>query len=255
VLVKGRNVAKFYGDSVPSLADLLPNYMGHQAWVDLMEAMEELFGTDVYGYTEALKYIRSRYIPAAESAIAERRLLDDSEYAVYDLVTNRMRLNFLGFQLSDPSVVGATQLVQFTRNVGQYWFEKGQVNAADFLAYCLNAEVTVVQMWTQDYSTFVEKAAAGPPVWEGGAWYPTTHVRMRFDAAKFNSAQVPVLVKLYYDIANYNIVLESVVTDVVTHILASQQMPGDEGGAPIPSPILSLTHHAVVTYTHFSENF
>jgi hypothetical protein len=70
-------------------------------------------------------------------------------------------------------------------------------------------------MWTTDYITFYPEGDPfiGTPIWEGGSWYPTTHVSINWDSGKFN---VPLnnVVSLFNDVSNYNLVLNDISTSI-----------------------------------------
>lgn len=197
--------------------DLLPPYMSHQAWQDLADAVETLFDENVTPWVGALAALRHSFIgdrtdsnsPLA-AALAARDLIPDTAYTTFDVTTERLRLNMLGCRLS--SVVGSDPetLARFTRHVGSYWQEKGTSRLTDFLAFCTNSNVTVDMLWTTDYVDF--SATPGTPVWEGGAWYPTTHVDLTFDGVSFD-ADVPSFIRFFYDLANYNVVIRRVKVD------------------------------------------
>lgn len=131
-------------------------------------------------------------------------MIPESAYEVFDIETERQRLNMLGCRLS--SIVGSDPetLARFTRNIGTYWYGKGTSKVRDFLAFCTNNAVTAIELWTEDYITFSE--TPGTPIWEGGTWYPTTHVNLLFSEASFN-ADVASFIQFFYDIANYNVVV------------------------------------------------
>lgn len=210
--------------------DLLPAYMSHQAWLDYADSLEALFKSEVEPTQAALKYLRTTYLgettpllgnqtegtlTTLASKVDLREMVDDADYDTFDNVTQMKRLNLLGLPITDPTLVDSSSLSRLVQNIGNFWFRKGLGDVMDFIAYCLNAEIGIVPLWTQDYITFYEETsvAIGTPVWEGGTWYPTTHVRLIFDASRYPSVTIAALTSLFYDLANYVLILDNVTTE------------------------------------------
>lgn len=222
--------------------DLLPAYMSHQAWHDYADALEELFKDKVEPTQQALKYIRTTYLGETSplkgyetegelSTLAEkvqlREMVDDADYDTYDNVTQMKRLNILGLPITDPTLVDSSSLSRLVQNIGNFWFRKGLGDVMDFIAYCLNAEIGIVPLWTQDYITFYEEnsPSVGTPAWEGGTWYPTTHVRLIFDASLYPNVTIAALTSLFYDLANYVLILDNVTTESYATLVFQTDKP------------------------------
>jgi hypothetical protein len=64
-------------------------------------------------------------------------------------------------------------------------------------------------LWTEDYINFIEEGAPGIgfPVWDGGLWYPTTHVTLEYDPSAFVSLRPKDVTDFFYYFANINLVL------------------------------------------------
>ena len=67
-------------------------------------------------------------------------------------------------------------------------------------------------LWSSDYKTFLEEGdpSIGTPIWQGGDWFPTTHVRLYFDFFKFQGISATDLGNFFYEFANYNLVLRDI---------------------------------------------
>ncbi|MDN3160821.1 hypothetical protein P0E55_14025, partial [Enterococcus faecalis] len=98
-----------------------------------------------------------------------------------------------------------------SRWVGMYWYGKGTRSFIDFINYCLSSFLDVKPMWTQDYVHFYRTGDSriGTPIWQGGTWYPTTHVQL-IAKGGLGDLDINTLVSFFYEIANYNLVLYSV---------------------------------------------
>ena len=229
---------------------LWPPYMSAQAWKDLADSVDTVFSDDpTYGaevdtVQDALRWLRETYIadtlynPApgaynspAATAIQNRNMMDPSYFSTFDNTTDTLRVNQLGLKLRDPTVLSEGSLQRLIQGVGAFWYGKGQGSFIDFVAWVLNAPVTMQTLWTQDYINFVPAGdpSIGTPVWQSGTWYPTTHVSLVLTGTILSSDQFSSLIQLFYDIANYNLILyginEVVYGYQVTHENATTSYP------------------------------
>jgi hypothetical protein len=197
--------------------DLLPTYMHEPIWLDLADVIDELFDDELSGAQKCMQFIRYLYIPtdAVEQRVEDRLMIDSTMFDVPERTVAINQSNLLGLTISKPSGLSQFDFVNINRNVGLFWYSKGTFDFIDFLGYCLNAELSLVSMWTNDYVTFYPEGdpflSTGTPIWEGGIWYPTTHVSITWDSGKFN---VPLnnVVSLFNDVSNYNLVLNDIST-------------------------------------------
>lgn len=255
---------------------LWPVYMNAQAWQDLSAVLDEVFGTEVHAFANALFYLRSSFLvdyedgsstlsPDVAAKVQNRELISAQVFTVYDETTERLRLNQLGLPLMNPSVVeipvGTTPTLinspvhRLTQNIGAFWYSKGKASFIDFIAYCMNYQATMNNLWSQDYETFYQESELPTdyvPIWNGGPWFPTTHVRISLGSNIFNSSQLRSLQALFYDIANYNLVLESITqefwTSVVDSVTYSQVASGAitdtaESGTILPAKVTGFGFH------------
>jgi alpha-tubulin suppressor-like RCC1 family protein len=107
------------------------------------------------------------------------------------------------------------------RNLGHYWFSKGKGTFADFIGVCLNSLFEVTNMWTADYATFLEEGdvGIGTSIVNGGTWYPTTHVMLNVISSRYASFPVELVTQLFYDFANYNLVLYGISLTSTLHVV------------------------------------
>lgn len=200
--------------AVPRRA-LLPPYMQQPIWLELADAIDSLWGQSVEQQLNALGKMRDTWIlnNNLEVDIQDRVLLDPAKYDNFDPTTEMLRLNLLGLPITSPNFVATEDLVRFNRHMGQHWYDKGLGDFIDFLGYCLNVKADMVNLWTEDYGTFVPEGQQGTPVWDAGTWYPTTHVQVTFDPGKYLGFPVVAFLQLFYDVANYNLVIEKLISD------------------------------------------
>ena len=114
--------------------------------------------------------------------------------------------------------------MNFCRFLGIYWMQKGTQTFMDFVNFCTGTQFLISNCWTKDYKEFFAEGDEhiGTPIWEGGEWYPTTHVLFRSINPEFTDVQM--LGQLFYELANYNLVLYAI--DCVFNL--QFQVPGSD---------------------------
>jgi hypothetical protein len=194
---------------------LLPPYLAvNQYFVDFMDAIDEVFESTVDTKTEILGNLRNMWVTNPEM---EETYINNSELIPFEAWSQPERdllvkqVNTLGMKLQNAGVISNDSYQTISRWVGLYWFQKGTQNFINFINYCLSASLQVTKLWTDDYINFVPEgdASIGTPIWEGGAWYPTTHVSLIANGG-LGSLDINTLISFFYEIANYNLVLHSV---------------------------------------------
>jgi alpha-tubulin suppressor-like RCC1 family protein len=200
---------------------LLPPYLeNNPVWTELFDALDTLWANGTLNQAgidnaiNALRYIRYPYIltDAALGKINEGQMISFEEFAAPDRSLLIQQTNLLGLPITNSDLLSDEDYLRLFRNLGMYWFSKGKANFIDFLSYCLNTDFSIINLWTTNYVDFYEEGdpTIGTPIWSGGAWYPTTHVRLSYDAAKYTDVPTEDLTRLFYDFANYNLVLLSI---------------------------------------------
>jgi len=200
------------GYSLPK-SILLPPYLAiNPYFVGYTNAIDEVFGELVDAKLDAFHNIRNMWVdsPDVEAKIEAQAMVAFEDWGIPEKPLLIKQVNLLGMKLSNSGVITESAYLALSRFVGQYWLEKGKYAAIDFLNFCLSQDFTLVKLWTEDYDTFVPEGDAriGIPLWDGGTWYPTTHVSL---TVKGNLEMEPqVLTKFFDDVANYNLVLQSI---------------------------------------------
>ncbi len=195
---------------------LLPPYLtiNNQYFTAFTDSIDNVFDSMVDVPTEILGNLRNMWVtnPTLENnQIAESQLIPFEAWSQPEREILVKQVNFLGMKLQNAGVVSNDAYQTISRWVGQYWFGKGTQSFIDFINYCLSSSLTVTKLWTQDYEIFVPEGdpSIGIPIWEGGTWYPTTHVAI-IASGGLQSLDIQTLVNFFYEIANYNLVLDSV---------------------------------------------
>ena len=215
---------------------LLPPYLiTNPLWVEFVESIDELFQDNIDQKSLILGSLRNMWLQteATDAASSEHefyRMIDFSEWGQMEKPILVKQANMLGMYLTDTAVVDQDAYQRITRYIGQYWFGKGKAAAVDFMNYCLKTDIKVLNTWTTDYVAFYTEGdpAIGTPVWQGGPWYPTTHVTLEASANSLVTASPATLIEFFYEISNYNLVVQGlnvVIPDI--YVIPEGQMNSD----------------------------
>lgn len=194
---------------------LLPPYLAvNPYFTDFMDAVDEVFEPLVDTKTEILGGLRNMWVtnPALEAnQIANAQMIPFEAWSQPERDLLVKQVNMLGMKLQNAGVISDDSYQAIARWVGQYWFGKGTQSFINFINYSLSSELLVTKLWTSDYVTFVpqDDPSVGTPIWEGGDWYPTSHVAI-VASGGLQSLDINTLVSFFYEIANYNLVLYSI---------------------------------------------
>jgi hypothetical protein len=114
-------------------------------------------------------------------------------------------------RLTDAGLLGEVAYRTVSRFIGQYWFEKGRGSMIDFLNFCTDTQFGITSLWTQDYVYFLDEGdpGIGTTIFDGGTWYPTTHVRLKVIGA-LAQTDLQSIGAFFYEVANYNLVLDAI---------------------------------------------
>jgi hypothetical protein len=194
---------------------LLPPYLlFDQYWIDYTDSLDAVLGPAVDEKIDILANIRNMWVtnPDLENnQIANGQLVAFDQWSQPEREILVKQVNLLGMKLQNAGVLSNDAYHTVARFVGQYWFQKGTQSFIDFINFCLSSTLTVQKLWTEDYTHFVPEGSAtiGSPIWEGGTWYPTTHVSIVAKGG-LSTLDIQTLVSFFYEIANYNLVLQAV---------------------------------------------
>ena len=202
---------------------LLPPYMEDvPVWQDLMSIIDNVFAGNVDDPTMWLNKLRFLWIQTttAIDKVNAGQLLSAADFELPEKEILIKQAKQLGFDFKETNLIEDGDYQRIVRNIALYWYSKGKPDFIDFLGFVLNKSCQLFNLWSttndaaswKTYGTFLEEGdpGIGTPVWQGGTWYPTTHVRIRIDPFGFVTPKMAKLVNLFYTIANYNLVLESV---------------------------------------------
>lgn len=205
--------AKRLGYRLPRSILLPPYLSSNPVFVDFADAIDDVFDKLVDEKTDILKNVRNMWVgnPDLENKIINHEILSVTDWSLPEQRLSVSQLKLLGMQLGVPTVMfDSLSFTQLARFIGQYWMQKGTGTFLDFINFCTGTKFVIKNCWTTDYNTFYPEGddRIGTPIWEGGDWYPTTHVQ--FQAINSGTVDSTLLSQLFFEVANYNLVLHSI---------------------------------------------
>lgn len=203
------------------LDKLISDYLkGTPAWSTLISEMESVYSEQVWDPVNQLKNIRD---PAQ---------MED----VYLALTSQL----LGFFIQSD-LLSSDGYERIVESLSNYYTRVGTVDFVRFLSYILDADFTLIPLWTTDYVTFLTE----PPTLDinigtedglndledeygenvlilehgvdltvytgGGPWYITSHVQLQYNGSLFSINNFNDIYNLFYYLAPANIVLDVVI--------------------------------------------
>ena len=212
-------VDKRLGIKIPRTV-LLPPYLAmNEYFVEYTQSIDEVFQSLVDDKIRVIENIRNMWVtnPVLEQKVLDHEMIDFSDWSQPERELLVRQVNMLGMKLKSAGVLSNDDYHVISRFVGQYWFGKGTQAFIEFINFCLVVDLKVHRLWAEDqgdeeYHNFtrdVDGQPPGPPIWEGGVWYPTTHVEIEAKGG-LGDLSNEVLAEFFYEIANFNLVLNAI---------------------------------------------
>jgi hypothetical protein len=194
---------------------LLPEFLkDYPHWNDFAYAIDEVFENTVDEPSNMLSRVREvlHLGLAAQLKILNERVLHEEDFERFEREILIKCLTFVGCPIQNYTIFSDAQLFRMLQHMPTYWYSKGGVNVGEFVSFVLGVDVDITNLWTQDYLNFYPEGstAIGLPVYDGGEWYPTSHVRLGYDPFQLTDLTIPNLRKFLDDMLNYNLVLHSI---------------------------------------------
>jgi hypothetical protein len=212
-MIESAKYRQRHGITIPR-SSLLPPYMSQNPYyVEYTNAMDAIYGPTVDEQLHTLANLRNMWVQntVTEGQVESHELIPNEawSYPNRDLIVKQV--NQLGMKLATAGIITDDAYQTIARFVGIYWFGKGTDKFMEFINYALSSDFQVQNLWTQDYAHFYPEGdvAIGTPIWDGGTWYPTTHVKILAKGG-LHGIDIVTLQRFFYEIANYNLVLQSI---------------------------------------------
>lgn len=194
---------------------LLPEFLkSYPHWNDLAYAIDEAFDESVDQPSNMLARVREviHLGLAAQMKILDKQVLAEVDFDRFEREILIKCLTFVGCPIQNYTIFSDAQLFRMLQHMPTYWYSKGGVNVGEFISFVLGVDVDIANLWTADYVNFYPEgdSSIGLPVYDGGTWYPTSHVRLGYDPFQLTDLTIPNLKKFLHDMLNYNLVLHSI---------------------------------------------
>lgn len=185
---------------------LLPDSLNTPFWRTLLDAVDHVWKEDIDDKIKDIYFINEA-IRFNETSLSE--LTPESSIDIMDRETAIKKLNSLGLKLRTTEGISNIALTRLCANISMYWFGKGSEQFIPFLSYTLGVRIRVTQLYTNNYSSFLEVGdpAIGTTIYDGGTWYPTSHVNVYIDPNTLVQTDLQSLIDVFFAIAPYTLVV------------------------------------------------
>jgi hypothetical protein len=203
---------------------LAPYLLSNPYFREYVDAIDEVFDRLIEAKIDALRDIRlmGTSTKRLEQKVENELLIDFTDWGGPERATVVSQVNLLGMKLETAGLISDSGYRTFARFLGSYWFEKGKASCIDFLNFCLKTQFILRNTWTADYKDFWAEGdpIIGATIYDDppGPWYPTTHVQIIIPPV--STINPFTLTNLFYEIANYNLVLEIIVNFYESNIVS-----------------------------------
>lgn len=185
---------------------LLPDSLNTEVWRTLMDAVDYVWKDSIDSKILDIARINEviRFHTTDDLQLTSESLID-----VMDRETSIKKLNSLGLSLRSTDGLSDKALTRLCANISKYWFEKGSKRFIPFLSYTLGVRLKVVQLYTNNYTTFLEEgdSGIGTSVYDGGTWYPTSHVNVYIDPSTLVETDLQSFTDIFFCVVPYTLVV------------------------------------------------
>lgn len=187
-----------------------PALLSSPVWTDFAEAASAVWKDHVDDQVATMKSLQDTWHSNAATGelVNSGDLIPPTEFDYLSLALVQNELKSMGVSISTPDTFSLQQLNILYRTIGRYWRQKGTAATVQYIAAVLGISLEYSRLWTQDYVTFVEEPSLGVPpgteIWNGGTWYPTTHIQV---ATSLPTLLIPYLRELLYAVCSYTVII------------------------------------------------
>lgn len=218
---------------------LLPPYLLNNLYFkDFSDAIDKVWDEQVDQRIDVIKHLRKMWVtnPTVEAKIDRGELVDLEDWTRPERSLLVKQVNLLGMKLKSAGLLTDQNYLTVSRFLGLYWFGKGTENFIQFINFALILDLEVFNLWSEkqaglyanEYYNLTREGPngepPGTPIWEGGDWFPTTHVEITAHGG-LSTIDIETLTEFFYEIANYNLVLHSVDADYKMPVVPDVNTP------------------------------
>lgn len=198
---------------------MLPPYLEGELWEQLIEALDEAFAP----MDDARRQLQLTRVPVNTDDVVFTTSRDVNRLTRLEDVESQERealiqsAKILGFNYRASDLFKPSDYLRISQYIAAYYAEtKGTQGWQDFLGFCVNANFQVKSLWTRDYKDFIVEGEPGIgfAVYDGGDWYPTTHVTLEYDPTAFNTLSNKEIGDFFYYFANINLLLQFITLSI-----------------------------------------
>lgn len=175
---------------------------------DLSYLLPKIFRSeDLWSHLlDAVVAVTDKHVHAPLATAATIRV-PESQGRIYKILHAKM----MGYPMASKYTTDAAY-DRLNNNIGEYLYEQGKDNFIAFLGYVMGMKLALVRLWTKDYITFSASPGANATVFNGGDWYPTTHVGVVYDTNDNVSSRLRMtedeIIAKFYETAPIDLVLK-----------------------------------------------
>lgn len=254
------NQRRRLGYKIPR-STLLPPYLELNTYYgEYTDAIDHVWTTLHDNGATALQNIRNPWVTSLEleqKVVIHDELIEVGDWSIQERETLVKQVNMLGMKLKSAGVLTDRNYQTVSRYLGMYWRGKGTQAFIDFIDFCLDTTLTVRKFWAEvgpaanEYNNMTLEPTPGTPpgtpMWEGGTWFPTTHVAIEAINGSLGHIDHNTLVQFFYEIANYNLVLQSITNVFYMPVVADPDADPVEGRTEIVAVALYRVHQVLIS--------
>ena len=191
----------------------------NDVWASMAEIMDNFFYLEVDALTQGLIYRYDYYLLEAVgyTKMHTYEVLDATDFYMPERQTLIDLLADRGFKYPnlDNDLFSSQDYQDIGRDLSRYYTERGSGSFIDYFSYTLGQTLTMVSLWTTDYKSFINEnlIPTGGKLFDGGTYYPTSHVRFVVDTSVTSTADITRYTELFNYMAPINLVLAGIEYD------------------------------------------
>ncbi len=197
-------------------------------WTDFVNAMEQELSPYLVDNVQKLLGVRdvNNFAPQNLASKVGNSMLSGADASYNGELWNntqwRVQLaTMLGFTFYSVFNLPTQTFDQFVKLGVGFYTEQGTQSWVDFLGFATDSVITVTPLWAQvdpTYKTYINFQPAGSPqigtpVWEGGSWYPTSHVDVTVISNFSSAIELDELLNLLRFVAPINICIRNIIVE------------------------------------------
>lgn len=199
-------------------------------WVEFVNTVEQVLAPYLVDNVQKLLGVRdvNNFDPRNLAAKTGTAMLSGGDASYEGTLWNntqwRVQLaTMLGFTFYSVFTLPSQTFDQFVKMGVEFYAEQGTPSWVNFLGFATDSIIIITPLWAQldpTYQTYINfqpegSPLIGTPVWEGGDWYPTSHIDVTITANFSTSVALAEMINLLQFVAPINLVIRNVLTEYI----------------------------------------